>query len=887
MGKKLLNALLCVLLTFTLVLSACADTPQTEDQLPDIPDGKQQLVIYYNRPAGYENCDVWLWYSGTEGRGYTFTECGYGARVVLDLPLELDEVGFIIRTSCSDPGGTVWGEAVKDGTEADRSIALSGERTIIYTKAGSAMSYSSDDGGKTLNAIRKVNAADMLDLNRISIRLSDKSTKITKDEVTVTDPDGKALTISKFASNIVTLESKLDITKKYTLTVEGLTPVTVLPVSYMSSKSFEDEYTYDGELGVELTENSTTFRIWAPTASKVTLNLYDKGTGSEGKTSHELTKGEKGVWSYTHNSSLDGKYYTYTVDTMLGANEVVDPYARSAGLNGQRGMILDLDATDPDGWTDTPYDNPAIENYTDAQIWEVHVRDFSNNIAKSQHKGQYLAFTETGLTNSDGLPVGVDYLKQLGITHVHLLPSFDYASIDESKTDGFNWGYDPQNYNVPEGSYSSDPADGAVRVREYKQMVKALHEQGISVVMDVVYNHTYAGESNLHYTVPYYYYRYNKDTGINSNGSGCGNETASERSMMRKFMIDSVTYWQSEYNLDGFRFDLMGLHDIKTMQEIEKAVHARNKEALIYGEGWTGGGTTLAEKDSSVLKNLTSLNNGTSSEGVNGIAMFNDVIRDAIKGSVFDINDVGFATGAKASLIDKILSGVKGGIKDVSFGDTSVEWHSPNPTAVINYASAHDNNTLWDRICHSYGEEESTLDLRLRRNRLSAAIVQTSLGIPFMQAGEEMLRSKKRDDDTYDGNSYKSSDAINNIKWEALKKGSSEYQTMQYYKGLIAFRKSCSTLRLTSAFGGEDGKQLILTAKKGDGAFVSIQIVNPVNGEKLLIVYNAETEDKTFTLPEGVWDLYINGDTAGNEVLESYSGDVTISKISCYVYKAA
>ncbi|MDE6586507.1 MAG: type I pullulanase, partial [Clostridia bacterium] len=523
----------------------------------------------------------------------------------------------IIRTSCSDPGGTEWGDAVKDGTQDDRTVALEGERTIVYTKAGDATLYTSEDGGKTLVALRKVNVADMLDLKRISISLSGSTADLTKDDVKITDSDGKEIAISSVSYNIANLASELDITKKYTVTVYDLPPVTVLPLTYMASRSFEEKYAYDGELGVALAAESTTFRLWAPTASKVTLNLYNNGTGADGKASHELTKGEKGVWSLTLNQNLNGKYYTYTVSTMLGANEVVDPYARSAGLNGQRGMILDLDATDPDGWVNTPYDNPAVENYTDAQIWEVHVRDFSNNITSSEYKGKYLAFTETGLTNSAGIPVGVDYLKQLGITHVHLLPSFDYASVDESKTDGFNWGYDPQNYNVPEGSYSTDPTDGAVRVNEYKQMVQALHNQGISVVMDVVYNHTYAGESNFHFIVPYYYYRYNTTTGVNSNGSGCGNETASERAMMRKFMIDSVTYWQKEYNVDGFRFDLMGLHDIKTMQELEKAVHAYNPEALIYGEGWTGGGTTLSENSSSILKNLTTLNKGTSSEGVN------------------------------------------------------------------------------------------------------------------------------------------------------------------------------------------------------------------------------------------------------------------------------
>ncbi|MDE7159030.1 MAG: type I pullulanase, partial [Clostridiales bacterium] len=338
-------------------------------------------------------------------------------------------------------------------------------------------------------------------------------------------------------------------------------------MTYFSSAAFSNAYTYNGnDLGVTLAENSTQFKLWAPTAASVKLNLFEAGNGGVAYKTVDLTLGEKGVWSYTENLNLDGKYYTYTVKTSLGEQEAVDPYAKSAGLNGLRGMIIDLDTTDPDGWDGTPFNNPNVENYTDAQIWEVHVRDFSNKIKSSKYKGKYLAFTERGLTENN-VPVGIDYLVELGITHVHLLPSYDYASVDEAKpNESFNWGYDPQNYNVPEGSYSTDPTDGAKRVTEYKQMVQALHNAGISVVMDVVYNHTYSLDSNLNKVVPYYYYRYGND-GTPSNGSGCGNETASERAMVRKYMVDSVSYWQNEYNLDGFRFDLMGVHDITTMQD--------------------------------------------------------------------------------------------------------------------------------------------------------------------------------------------------------------------------------------------------------------------------------------------------------------------------------
>ena len=358
--------------------------------------------------------------------------------------------------------------------------------------------------------------------------------------------------------------------------------------------------------------------------------------------------------------------------------------------------------------------------------------------------------------------------------------------------------------------------------------------------------------------------------------------------MVRKFIVDSVKYWQDEYHLDGFRFDLMAVHDVTTIQEVEKAVHAKDSKALIYGEGWTGGSTTLDEKDQAALKNLAALNKGTSTGGMNGVAMFNDVIRDGVKGSVFEIEDTGFATGAKASYLDKVLFGVTGGYNNVDLIDKDnfeSSWYTDNPTQVINYVSAHDNNTLWDRICHVYGEEQSTLAKRTAMNRLSAAIVQTSLGIPFMQAGEEMLRQKKNPDGTYNENSYNSSDEVNNLDWSLLKNDSVQYQTMQYYKGLIAFRKSCAALRFNYAINlgtYEYSCELL----KREGAFAAFTIKDLVSGEKVLVVYNAEENAKEYSLPSGNWDLYVNGTQAGATAIESnLSGKQSIDGISCYVYK--
>ena len=533
--KKKLLPFLTLLLTFLFVLGACTPNkpPKEEEYTLPLQDGYKQLTIYYNRPAGYENCDIWLWYGEVVGRGYELHTCEYGAKVVVNVPESITSVGFIIRTDCSDPGGTEWGSANKDGSDTDRSVSLRERETVIYTKTGDPKSYISDDGGKTLKEMKFIEFANLIDLTHIKVTLSTRM-KATASDVKLTDASGKEIPVANVKSNnsvIVELElaSPLALTSEYTVEVNGYEdPAKVIPLTYFSSTAFENEYAYDGELGVKLESDKTTFRLWAPTAAAVKLNIFAAGNGGGAEKSVNLEKGEKGVWTHVENANLNGKYYTYTVTTSAGTQEAVDPYAVSAGLNGDRGMILDLASTNPADWTDTPFVPEGVENYTDAQIWEVHVRDFSNKIESSEYKGKFLAFTETGLKNESGMPVGVDYLTNLGITHVHLLPSFDYASVDESKTGAnaqFNWGYDPKNYNVPEGSYSTDPTDGAKRVNEFKQMVQALHNRGIGVIMDVVYNHTYDLGSNFNKIVPYYYYRFTS-SGAPSNGSGCGNETA-------------------------------------------------------------------------------------------------------------------------------------------------------------------------------------------------------------------------------------------------------------------------------------------------------------------------------------------------------------------------
>ncbi len=749
----------------------------------DIPreDGCNKLTFYwYGDGVDYSKCDMWIWYPNADGRGYPFHTCAYGAKVVLNVPEDITEVGFIVRKNCSDPGGTSWGDATKD-VDADRFAKIEGPETEVYLKPGDSAMYKSDDGGKTLYQDKVLSLAGMISLDEIKYTLAPAFRITSIDQVKVTEGD-REVPIESISSlnnevifGVIKLAEELDISKTYTLEIEGFEPKPVVPTEVFDSDAFNDKYAYNGPLGVIPDKTSgCIFKLWAPTASEVTLKLYDAGEGGEAVLTEPMTN-ENGVWTYTADSSAKGKYYTYPVTTALGTAEIVDPYAKAVGVNGNRGMVVDLDSTDPEGWAEDKYYD-GIDSYEDAVIWEVHVRDFSNKISSSKYPGKYLAFTETGLKNSAGEAVGLDYLKDLGITHVHLQPVYDYATVDESSdAPQFNWGYDPKNYNAPEGSYSTDPYHGEVRIKEFKQMVQALHEAGIGVIMDVVYNHTYSADSNFSAAVPYYYYRYD-GLGTLSNGSGCGNETASERVMFRKFMVDSVSYWAQEYHLDGFRFDLMALHDVDTMQEVEKAVHKLNPKAIIYGEGWTGGTSPLRENFRANQVNISKIvpTNGA----IGAVSVFNDSIRDGLKGSVFDAKDQGYINGAASQgTADKVIFGITGGVKNAA-----TNWGVEN-AGVINYMGCHDNNTLWDKLLIS--NPDNTDEERAAMNRLGASIIMISRGTPFFLAGEEMLRTKDGDH-----NSYASSDEVNNIDWEALTPGSNVAQMRDFYRALIRMRKA-------------------------------------------------------------------------------------------------
>lgn len=612
---------------------------------------------------------------------------------------------------------------------------------------------------------------------------------------------------------------------------------------------------YEGnDLGVHYNPESTFFRVWAPGAESLEVKLYDQGHEGELLRSYDMKEDKNGTWTLELDGDWKNKYYTYqaTIDGEK-KDEVPDPYAKAVGVNGHRGMIVNLDATDPEGWEND--NRPPQENFADIVIWEIHMRDFSIHPSSGiQNRGKYLAFTETGTTSPRGHKTGIDHLVELGITHVHLLPVFDYHTIDETRLheNQFNWGYDPQNFNAPEGSYSTNPYDGNVRIKEFKQMVQSLHNHGIRVIMDVVYNHMYdAGASAFENLVPGYYFRMNPDNTF-CNGSGCGNETASEKAMMRKFMIESVRYWAEEYRIDGFRFDLMGLHDIETMNMIRAELDEVDPGIFLYGEGWTADETPLPEEDRATKHNASKLN---------GIAVFSDDIRDGIRGPWWEAKEAGFMAG-KEGLEESIKFGVVASTehpqidyKDVNYSDAP---YADNPLKTITYVTCHDNPCLWDKILETCKDCTKTDKLNLQK--LANAIVLTSQGVAFLHAGEELVRTKFGEHNTYN-----LPDSINQLIWNNK---NTYRKVFDYYKDLITLRKNHPAFRMTSTEMIQEHLRFI---DLNTPLLVGYQIEGNANNdswENILVFYNANSEQVEVDLPEGNWVVVADRNTINEKGIE-------------------
>jgi pullulanase len=844
-------------------------------------DEATKLVIHYYRyDDNYTDMYMHLWQYKPVGKPgadvkMSTTKDDYGSVTVLDLEdinefSNGTEVGIIIKR------GTGWD--FKD-VGMDRFIDLSqvnenGEVHTYFVQGDARIGYSIDDPNGPENS-EKVLSGYFKTTDQIKFMTTSAVTKddviLLKNNVPITPA---SITMSS-NNGTINLSDDVDFSSQYTLKINFNGEESTYNVTFdgiYDTEEFENAFYYDGELGAIYSQGSTTFKLWAPISSAVEVCLYDTGAPSHLQTNGDdtgectsLTRGDKGVWSVTKSGNLHGKYYTYKVTNGSATHEVIDPYAVSAGVNGVRGMIVDFSQTNPDDWAPTTKPD-TIDYYTDSIIYELHVRDLTTHSTwngTNDYRGKFMGLTESG-TTYQGVKTGLDHLIDLGINTLHLLPAFDFGVVDETRLNDpkyanakpgiFNWGYMPLNFNMPEGSYSTDPYNGEVRINEYKQMVQTLHNNDIRVVMDVVYNHTGpSADSNFHLIIPGYYHRMT-ETGGFSNGSGTGNEFASERAMARKFMVDSLNFWATEYNIDGFRFDLMALHDVVTMNQIKTSLHEIDPTIIIYGEPWMGGSSVMDMSISAGKENI---------KNMPGVAAFSDDMRDAVKGSAMDDTGKGFIQGNFDS-ITSMMYGIVGGVKHPQLGDYNV-WHT-EPTQTVNYVSAHDNHTLYDKLLLTARDLKPTTLRNLQKQ--ANAIVLTSQGIPFLHAGVDFMRTKDGDH-----NSYESSDLVNQLDW-SLK--AENIEVFNYYKGLIELRKSHPAFRMTTSTDIKDHLSFVNHGINGLVAYTINDYANNDTWENILVIHNGNAEFELFTLPEGDWNLVGNQTKVGNETIRTVQGNTQL-----------
>ena len=834
--------------------------------------GNITVKLHFYRDSGYSGWDVWYWTADSDGKAATLQSVSgdKGRVATFTVSGKNTNVGYVIRK-------TDW----SDKEFYDRFIDLSDVKSgtvHFYLNSGSATG--SRILGSDVFSGSKITYANLdYDTGKIFAQLSLPYDGPVSSAFTIT---GGSSAVSVTGVSVADGGYWLTLSRKLTLSEAKNCQVVfnggrcgVSTDGLFYSDQFAADYTYDGDdLGASWSKSSTTFKVWAPTAKDAHVKIYTSGNyGTDDQLQYvQMTQGSKGVWSVTVSGDLSGKYYNFDIGFSDYTVEATDPYATAIGANGDRGMILDLSTTDPDGWNSDTSPNQGM-SYTDAIIYELHVREYtidSSSGVKDDWKGTYLGLTQSG-TTSNGYATGLDHLKELGITHVQLMPVFDFNSSDEYKLDEWEqyaWGYDPKNYNCVDGSYSTDPFNGAKRITEFKTMVQTFHENGINVVMDVVYNHTFDGGNYCgNKIVPNYYSRFFGE-GNWSNGSGVGNDFATERSMVRNLIVDSVMHWVEEYHIDGFRFDLAGLIDTQTVNEIVSTVHAKYPYVIFYGEGWAPGSTAVEEG-----YDLTTQGNAGK---VPGFGFFNDTIRNAIAGD--NGNSWGFATGSW-DYADTIASAFR----------ASNGW-STSPTQTINYVSCHDNYCLMDKIILS--KNGTGWSDMVKMNDLSAAVYMLSQGTPFIYSGEELLREKKDSSGNRYDNAYGTDDYINKIRWSDLKSKEYAATANAYYAGLVDFRKNHAALRCPN---GSDAWGNVSYHKISDQVLL-FYLGGNVNGEVsdgIVIIFNASTNYQgvdlyKYGIPSGKWTACIHGDQAGTNALWTVdvtgnSGNVGVDAISTTV----
>ena len=734
------------------------------------------VTFHYNREdSQYTNWSVWLWNGKEEGNDYIFGKTDdFGAYTTIQISdvNKNSQIGFLIK----------YGNWEKKDIEQDRYLNLSkvkGDTLDVYLYSGDEKILYEKPQEKRIKFLSA--RWDEMDLVTVKLRFS-KEASIDPSEIVLQKEDRSKIkaTVEEWKVNGQQIQAKLrtelpmQMYTAYRCTAEDADPIYIDCGKVFDTKEFNRECVYEKEdLGVTFQDDrNVQFCVWAPTAQKLSVVLYEQGEGGSAFTEIPMTAGKHGEWKATvSRAEAENRYYTYRVQVWGKTSEVIDPYAKSCGINGIRGMVLDLETTDPAGFSKDQA--PVLESASDDIIYEMNVRDFTiSKTSGVKNAGKYLGLTEQGTKNKEGDSTGLDYLKELGVSYVQIMPTQDFYGIDEKTQEGYNWGYNPMNFNIPEGSYSTNASKGEVRVNEYKKMIKAFHEAGIRVILDVVYNHTYQGtDSNLNSLVPSYYYRWKED-GTLSNGSGCGNEIATERAMVQKMIVDSTSYWVSEYHVDGFRFDLMGLFDTKTAKKIEKTLHGINPDLLLYGEGWNAG-DSVYEKETAVSENAKKLK---------GIGFFNNAYRRGIQAYIS--NDM----GKKKENVNWVYFGTEGAA-DLAQTKKSLGAWTASPRQSIQYTSCHDGYTLYDLLC--INNPDDTKEMLLERNKMAITLVMTGAGIPFFQSGEEFLRTKTNADGTANANSYDAGDAVNEIDWNLR---SENKDMVKYYEKMITFRKNHTQL---------------------------------------------------------------------------------------------
>ncbi|AEH50401.1 type I pullulanase [Pseudothermotoga thermarum] len=825
------------------------------------------LVVHYHRFDGdYEGWNLWIWPVepiGQEGKSYQFTERDdFGVKATVVLDMDLTKVGIIVRL----------GEWLMKDVAKDRFIEIENGFAEVWILQGVEEIYRQRPDTSPRVFFAKLKDFDLIEAYSTH---SVDTTKAEKFVVLVDDQPVPIKLVQKadptdihqtryFQIKLAEPLKEEDLCRDIFLKIEGFKEARVYAVEVL------DKLYYDGPLGCIYTPNYTEFYVWSPVSKSVELLLYKPDENNPYRLPNEnqpekvvsMKRIENGAWYAKVDGNLDGYFYRYRYHSYGKVREGVDPYSKAVSIAGRYSVIIDFSKTNPDGWEKDSF--VKLESYVDAIIYEIHIADMTGSPTSNVvNKASYLGLTEEETRGPNGVTTGLAHLKELGVTHVHILPINDFYTGDEFNRDfekHYNWGYDPYLYMTPEGMYSLNPADPYARIREVKQMIKVLHDNNIGVILDVVFPHTYGvGElSPLDQAVPYYYYRIDR-MGQHMNESGCGNTTASERLMMRRLILDAVTWWVKEYHVDGFRFDQMGLIDRETMLLVEQKLREINPSVIIYGEPWGGLGVSPRFGKHNLMDAR--------------IAVFNDGIRDAIRGSVFDVSVKGFAMSA-VGRENRIKRGVVGSI---NYDGKLIVDFAFSPEQTINYVECHDNHTFWDKnvLAAQLDKTRSWTEEELKNaQKLAAAIILTSQGVPFLHAGQDFCRTKN-----FNGNSYNAPLSLNALDYA---RKSQFIDVFEYHKGLIELRKTHPAFRMRTAEQIKKHLEFLEAPRK----VVAFLIKDHANGDEwkdILVIYNGNVTETTFELPEGEWNVVVDGYKAGAEVLYKVQGTILLTPLSAFV----